>query len=280
LPLTLVVGCIVGNAARDDDDTSDDDDDTSDDTSDDDDATPAAQGSVTGRVVNLTGDPLADIGVSCCSEEMCLITTTDSNGDFFIVGLRANTYVVDNLGYPGSDPEAATLNWSKFFEFVTVGVDEAVVVSKDLVLAEVAEQQQVGSGANSLSYSGGLSLSFDGSALDLPFLAAEADPLTVGAVELSETAWPIGGLQGHDIVRAWAFAPFEVGLEASMFSISVAMTESLAPGTDAVLMWADYTEGIEVEHFESSTATLSADGLTVTGEVAKLSLLLLVTPAS
>jgi hypothetical protein len=281
LPLALLIGCIPGGSS-DDDDTTDptDDDDTTDDVDDDDDdATPAPQGSVSGRVVDLAGAPLADIGISCCSEEMCLTASSGTTGDFSIVGLRANTFVVDNLGYPGSDPQAAAMDWSKFFEFVTVGEDEAVVLGKDLVLAEVDEHQQVSSGSNSLSYAGGLSVSFDGSAVDLPFLVADVDPLAVGAIELGEAAWPVGGLEGHDIVRAWAFAPFEVGLENGTFSVAITMSESFTQATNASLMWADYTEGVESEHFESSDATISADGLTVTGEVAKLSLLMLVTPS-
>ena len=109
LPAALIACATSGGGDGDDTSAADDHDDTADDddTGDDDDATPAPQGSVTGRVVDLAGAPLADIGISCCSEEMCLTATSDAAGDFTISGLRANTFVVDNLGYPGSDPQAA-----------------------------------------------------------------------------------------------------------------------------------------------------------------------------
>ena len=172
LALLLALGLITslnssctGSPADDDDTSDDDDDDTSDDddTGDDDDATPAPQGSLNGRVVDLDGAAMADIGVSCCSEEMCLTATTDADGSFLIEGLSANVYVVDNLGYPGDDAQAAAAEWSKFFDFVTIGTDEAVTLERDLVLPLAAEPQQVAAGANSLSFAGGLAVSFPSS---------------------------------------------------------------------------------------------------------------------
>ncbi len=285
LPLSLTIGCATSGGGDDDDSVDGDDDDTTgdDDTAgDDDDSTPAPEGAVSGRVVDLVGAPLEDIGVSCCSEEMCLTSSTDAAGDFTISGLNANTYVIDNLGYPGTDPQNAAMEWSKFFEFVPVASDVQVTVSHDLVLPQVAEAQQVSSGANSLSYAGGLSVSFDGSDLDVPFLVADITPLTLGAIELEEPdAWPVGGLDGHEVLRAWSFAPFELGLKSGgHISVSITMSEALASGTTASLMWADYSEGVETEQFESASATVSSDGLTVDGEIEKLSLLLLVRPTS
>jgi hypothetical protein len=43
-------------------------------------------------------------------------------------------------------------------------------------------------------------------------------------------------------------------------------------------MWADYEAGVQAESFESTTATVSSDGLTVSGEVSKLSVLMIVAP--
>ena len=281
LPLALSVGCVGG---RDNDDTSDDDDDTGgdddDDTAgDDDDSTPPPQGSISGRVVDLDSAPLASIGVSCCSDESCLTDTTAADGTFSIMGLRANTYLCDNLGYPGDDVVAAALDWSKFVEFVPVSEDEEVILPQDLILSQVAERQQVSSGANSLSYAGGITISFDASSLEIPFLVADVDPLTIGGLEIASPAWPLGGLDDHQVLRAWAFAPFEIGLESGAFSVSITLAEALAAGTDLSLMWADYSLGTIAEQFEISSATLSSDGLSVTGEVDKVSLLMLVEPA-
>jgi len=247
-------------------------------------------------VIDLDGSPMAGIGVSCCSEEMCLTSTTESDGSFLIGGLSANTYVVDNLGYPGDDAQAAAAEWSKFFDFVPIGADEEVILQRDLVLPLPAEPQQVVAGANSLSYAGGLSVSFDGSAISLPFIVGhftddddddgianylDADansPLNVGAIELEERAWPVGGLKGNEVKMAWAFAPFETALESGSFTVSVALAEPVPSGMPVSFMWADYEAGVEAEVFESTAATVSSDGMTATGEVSKLSLLMLVAP--
>ena len=91
LPLCLLTAC-GSSSSNDDDDTAGDDDDTTsddDDTAgDDDDATPPPQGSLTGRVVDLAGGPLAGIGVSCCSEQTCLTGTTGTDGSFHLRGLE------------------------------------------------------------------------------------------------------------------------------------------------------------------------------------------------
>ena len=295
-PIALSTAC--GSSGGDDDDTGNDDDDTGSDdddtTSDDDDATPAPEGSLSGRVVDLSGAPLANIGVSCCSDQTCLTATTDADGDFLIEGLAANTYVVDNLGYPGSDAQAAAMSWSKFFDFVTIGVDETVILERDLVLAEAAEPQQVVGGANNFSYQGGLAVSFDGSALSLPFLVGhftndddednianylDADAnlaFEVSAIELPESAWPVGGLDGDEIKKAWVFAPFETALEEGAFTVTMTFDAAIPAGNSVSLLWADYDLGTHAEHFERATATVNADGLSVTGEIAKLSLVLLV----
>jgi hypothetical protein len=278
LPLSLSAGCTDGRDYVDDDDAADDDDEDDDTAGDDDDSTPPPQGSVAGRVVDTDGEPLGSIGVSCCSDETCLTSTTAADGTFTITGLRANTYVCDNLGYPGDDAAVAAMDWSKFFEFVPVGEDEEVTLPQDLMLCQVAERQQVSSGANSLSYAGGIDISFDGSAVEVPFLVAEIEPLTIGGLEIASEAWPLGGLDNHQVLRAWAFAPFEVGLESGTFSVSITMAEALPAGTEVSFMWADYALGTVAEEFEVSGATLSGDGLSVTGEVDKVSLLMLVTP--
>jgi|GEM_PF-1603716 len=305
LPLCLVTACGSGstsnddnNTAGDDDDTSSDDDDT---TGDDDDATPAPQGSLAGRVVDLAGTPLAGIGVSCCSEHMCLTDTTDTDGSFLIGGLSANTYVVDNLGYPGDDAQVSAMEWGKFFEFVAIGTDEAVTVERDFVLPQVAEPQQVNSGNNTLSYAGGIEVNFDGSAISLPFIVGhftddddddgvanylDADAnsaFKVGAIELPETAWPTGGLHdgadaAYEVKAAWAFAPFETALESGSFSVTMTLSEAPPATTELYLMWADYEDGVERERFQNIAADLN--GQTLTAEVPKLSVLMLVSPTS
>ena len=293
LGLTTSLNSSCASSQADDDDTSDDDDDTSDD---DDDATPAPQGSLSGRVVDLGGAALADIGVSCCSDETCLTATTAADGSFLIEGLNANTYVVDNLGYPGNDAQAAAAEWGKFFDFVTIGPDEAVILERDLVLPLAAEPQQVVAGANSLSYAGGLEVNFDGSAISLPFIvgyftddddddgianyldADASSPLSVSSIELEADAWPAGGLDGNEVKMAWAFAPFETALESGSFTVSMTLTEAVPSGMPVTLMWADYEVGVQSESFESTTATISSDGLTLTGEVSKLSVLMMVAP--
>jgi hypothetical protein len=282
------------DTAGDDDDTTSDDDDTA---GDDDDATPPPQGSLTGRVVDLAGGPLAGIGVSCCSEQTCLTGTTGTDGSFLIEGLSANTYVVDNLGYPGDDAQVSAMAWGKFFEFVTIGPDEAVTLEHELVLPEVAEPQQVNAGSNTLAYAGGLEVSFDGSAISLPFIVGhftdddDEDGIAnyldedansafkVGAVELPSSAWPRGGLDdgagsSYEIKEAWAFAPFETALEDGSFSVALTLAEAPPAGTSLYLMWADYEDGIEREHFQTVASDLN--GQTVTAEVPKLSVLMLV----
>ncbi len=77
---------------------------------------------------------------------------------------------------------------------------------------------------------------------------------------------------------AWAFAPFETALESGSFTVSMTLTEAVPSGMPVTLMWADYEAGVQAEAFESTTATVSSDGLTVSGEVSKLSVLMMVAP--
>ena len=137
-------------------------------------------------------------------------------------------------------------------------------------------------------------MSFDGSALSLPFIVGHftddddndeianyLDPdannsFELSGLELGPESFPSGGIGNHVVQRAWAFAPFETGLESGGFSVTINLSEAPAAGTAMSLLWADYELGVAHEQFESTPATLSNDGLSVSGEVNKLSLLLLV----
>ncbi|HCP46177.1 MAG TPA: hypothetical protein DIU15_09055, partial [Deltaproteobacteria bacterium] len=108
------------------------------------------------------------------------------------------------------------------------------------------------------------------------------DNPTLGVKAVPQANWPEGGLGAWTVIEAWAFAPFEFSMEeeGDSFTVHVPLTEPLAAGTEVGLLWADYDEGILTETFMETTATLSDDGTMVSGDVHKLSLLLVATPGS
>jgi len=290
LALPLVLGsCAASDSDYDDNDEdegADDDDDDDDAGGDDDDDSPVTNSSVSGTVVDEAGDPLQGIGVTCCSDERCINGTTAADGSFTIENLSANTYVVDNLGVPDND----LLGWSKFFEFIEVAEDEQVTITRELVIPQVTEtvpdiietDENVTESPKTIVFESGLQVDYDRVEAKLPFAAASLDNPTLGVVSVPQANWPEGGLGSWSILEVWAFAPFEFGMdeEDDFFTVHIPLADPLEAGTEVGLLWADYDEGIVTESFMETSATLSPDGTVVSGEVHKLSLLIVATPGS
>jgi len=286
LPFALASCAASDNDYDDDDDGGDDDDDDNDDGGDDDDDGPPADASLSGTVVDEAGNPIEGIGVTCCSDERCINGTTAADGSFTISNLTANTYVVDNLSFPNND----ILGWSKFFEFIEVGASEAVTVSRDLVLPEVTEtvpdileaDESLVESPKTIVFQSGLQIDYDRVEAALPFNAVSLENPTLGVAEVPEANWPEGGMGSWNILQVWAFAPFEFGMEeeGDSFTVHAPLAEALEVGTEVGVLWADYDEGIITESFMEAAATLSPDGMVVSGEVHKLSLLIIATAGS
>ncbi len=232
----------------------------------------------------VDGSAIDSLAVTACSEERCVPGTTDSQGTFSIENLPPNTYVIDNVGYPGSDVANDSIAYSKFFEFVEVAESQAVAIDHNLVLPEMESLFVVDAGSNTLDVDSSLSITFDAGAadsedgfdnLDVPFISQSASPpFRIGTATLPEEAWPQGGYGSSTVTKVWSFSPFELALKSGSFQLTHTLETPLTAGQSARLLYADYLECFVSEEFEEVTVTV--EGSTVTAELPMLSMVLLV----
>ena len=256
----LLCGCVapaeppVEEPPPDDDDAGGDDDDSY-----------AGTGEVEGRVVDLAGQPVAELSVSLCGVT-CRITPTDADGVFLFVEVPAGTKVLEPTIAPVADGEElsdAVLRWSRFFDFVTLADGEQVTIDEPYVLYPVDNAIGPLTGAQTLTPAAGLSISFDADViLDDGPLPVGADGVWLGAIEIAPEHWPTHGLDGWTVEAAWGLAIWD--LEApDAFSVTAELTAPVGVDREVAFLVADYTYGFTEGRFWYEPADLDADGVTL-----------------
>ena len=290
LPLSLA-GCPSPSGDDDDDTVADDDD--SDEECDDDDAAPeetcdvevctpdATSGVVHGTVTDGAGDPLACISLTVCNDQSCLFGTTADNGAWCVDGLPPGDYVVHNVGHPGSTPPVNQRRWSSFYDFVSVTADTDTAVDNAQVvpfMPEAARVEGPWTGETELAW-GDLTVGFNGDQVEFPFPTAQClDEITLSALEVPASDWPVHGLMGWEVIGAWAFSPFET-LQEDGNGDPVPFDVSVPVGVQDTnleygLLYADYEHNISTATFSVGTGALV--DTSIVGTVGRLSLLLAV----
>jgi hypothetical protein len=224
-------------------------------------AAPSYQGTVEGVAVDVAGDPIEGLGVSLCFT-VCRITETDAGGTFRFDGVDPAVQVIENIGLPGDDPRAAALGYSKFFDFVDVGLDEQIVIDRPFVVPSVVTEGPL-SGPQAFSLAGGLEVAFDADRFgteDNP-LPTPAMALHFGAAEIPEVNWPTRGYDGWRILRAWAFAVWDLHAEDA-FTVTAPLGDAgpLPADSDVAFLVADYTYGFVNGTFFEEAAEVTPDG--------------------
>ena len=221
--------------------------------------TPEFVGSVAGTVVDEDAAPVEGLGVSLCFT-VCRVVETDASGAFLFEGIEPATQVIENIGLPTSDPISAALVYTKFFDFVTVGVDEAVTIARPFVVRRVETSGPL-SGPQTMTLDGGLQVEFDASLFgtDTNPLPSPAMELYLGAKEIPEADWPANGHAGWRIVRAWGLAVWDLHHDDA-FAVAAPLGETLPAGSEVAFLVADYTYGFKNGVFFEDSAVLSADG--------------------
>jgi hypothetical protein len=221
-------------------------------------------GSVSGTVIDEDGNPIETLGVSLCFT-VCRVVETDATGAFTFMGIEPATQVIENIGWPTTDPISAALVYTKFFDFVTIGVDEAVTIERPFVMRRVDTDGPL-TGAQQLTLAGGLEIGFDADLFgttDNP-LPSPAMELYFGAVEIPERDWPTRGHEGWRILRAWGLAVWDLHRDdAFVVSAPLGTAGPLPAGSEVAFLVADYTYGFQNGVFFEEAATLSADGTTL-----------------
>ncbi len=224
------------------------------------------KGTVQGKLTDDGGVPIGDLAVTLCGAGVCLVTKTDQDGGFLFEQVRPASHVLENIGYPGDDQAAAALELTRFFDFVSVELDEQVVLSRTMIIPSVAEHLGPLSGSQQLTLAGGLEVSFDADLFgseDNP-LPAPAEALHFGAIEIPKADWPTGGLNGWKILRAWGTAVWDLHHEDA-FAVVAPLGDAgpLAPNAAVAFLVADYTYGFEQGMFFEETAELTEDGTAI-----------------
>jgi len=222
---------------------------------------PEYHGSVSGQVVDEDGNPLATLGVSLCFT-VCRIVDTDAAGMFSFEDVDPGTQVIENIGLPTDDSVSAALVYTKFFDFVTVGVDETIVIDRPFVVRKVDTDGPY-TGPQQLSLQAGLEVGFDADVFGTPDnpLPSPAMELYFGATEIPQQDWPVHGHDGWTILRAWGFAVWDLHHE-NEFAVAAALGDAgpLPADSEVAFLVADYTYGFVNGIFFEEEAVLSADG--------------------
>ena len=258
LASTLLLGTSCSSDAP-----SDDDDSTTAPGDDDDDSTPEGTASVSGRVVNEQGEPIANLSVSLCGA-VCLIQPTTEDGSFVFEGVRQGTKVIEPTLVPaGDDLSLAVRSWSRFFDLVDVADGEAVEVPHDFILRQVPEVVGPLLGFQELSPLPDLQLRFDADEVlaDGP-LPVGAEDVWLGAVSIPQADWPTGGLGDWTVQAAWTLAIWDLEAEDA-FEVTATLPSALDEGAEVAFLVADYTYGFTNGRFFEEAAELDAQRITL-----------------
>ena len=240
-----------------------DDDDSTAAPDDDDDSTPPGTASVSGRVTDEQGDPIANLSLSLCGE-VCLIEPTAEDGSFLFTGVRQGAKVIEpTLVPPGDDLSLAVRSWSRFFDLIEVADGEIVEISREFVLRQVPEVAGPLIGHQELNLLPDLQLRFDADEVlaDGP-LPVGADDIWLGAVAIPHLDWPTGGLGDWTIQAAWTLAIWDLEAEDA-FEVTATLPAALDEGVEVAFLVADYTYGFSNGRFFEEAAELDAQRITL-----------------
>jgi hypothetical protein len=228
---------------------------------------PMPGGSVVGFVVDELGEPIADLPMTLCGV-VCQIATTDAEGRFEFTTVDVGVKVIEPALVPvGDDLEAAVKSWTRFFDFVSVGEDEAVVIDEPFVMLRVENTAGPYVGPQTVELLPELTVSFDADAIvEAGALPVGIDDVWLGAREIPTQLWPQHGLEDWTIVAAWGLAVWN--LEApDTFAVEATLPQPLAPNAEVAFLVADYDYGFANGKFFEEAAQLSDDGLTLSTPV-------------
>ena len=225
---------------------------------------PTYHGSVSGTVVDDQGQPLAALGVTLCST-LCRVVDTDAGGAFLFEGIEPDMQVLENLGLPGDDFVAAALVTSYFFDFVSVGVDEEIVIERPFVVRTLDTSGPL-TGPQQLTLDGDLEVAFSADLFDTEDnpLPSPAMELHFGATEIPQADWPTAGYDGWSLLRVWGLAVWDLH-EDDAFAVTAPLGAAgpLPAGSEVAFLVADYTYGFMNGKFREEEAELSADGMSI-----------------
>ena len=240
--------------AADDDDASDDDDAT-----DDDDAVETY--TISGVLEADTGDSVEGVTVTFCEGAICQFNQATAAGDFEFGGTTLGTWVAHNIGFPddGGDPMSGPLRWTPFYDIIDVEGDA------DLGTRTTLEVTNGATPASPMTF-GDVTVEWSGAlARPLNVISIDMADITLGMVDLDTYAtW----LDGEDVLAGVGFAPFEMGLEAGDFTVTIANTGA-SDGDAVSLVYAHYDEDINTGEMHSVAAEVV--GGNVVGDVPVLS---------
>lgn len=222
---------------------------------------PTHEASVVGFVVDELGVPIADLPITLCGA-VCQIATTDAEGRFEVLSVDPGVKVLEPALVPvGDDLAAAVKSWTRFFEFVEVGEDQAIVLEPPFVMLRVDNTVGPLSGPQSLEPLPELRVSFDADAItEAGALPVGIDEPWLGARAIPVELWPQNGLEGWTIVAAFGLAVWN--LEApDAFAVEVMLPEALPLDAEVAFLVADYEYGFSNGKFFEEAAQLSGDGL-------------------
>jgi len=176
------------------------------------------------------------------------------------------------------------LAWSSFYDIISLAQDNFTFPGQ-LVLPQVVDFWTPGQSEEGSWFTNDLEITWS-APIAYPLGAGSLSDPTLGVVELAPNQFPTA-IGKHEVLRGWAFAPFETALEDDndededehpfKFTVTAAVP-GLEENDEVSFLFAHYVEDIAQEQIGSVTASVvDLDGeWGISGEVPILSILLAV----
>jgi hypothetical protein len=211
---------------------------------------------VVGTIVDLTSQPLSGATVRLC-EGSCRATTSDATGAFRFDGVAALTW--DSLGaeMPGSSDYGKVV--IPLYPYTNDLQQQQAVLLPPLVLPRLGPSTALPSGPREIAIDATLTLTVDGSALQLP----EGSATGVAGARVPSGLFPDFCLPGAggQVIAEWALAPFGARSSAP---IAVHLAENLGLARGAVWLFRVDTES--GRPIQVATGSVSADGTSIASD--------------
>jgi hypothetical protein len=213
---------------------------------------PPPRGTVTGRIIDVDGEPVSELEVQCCTVDTCFVGSTDDDGQYQFSSLRVIPRKFRIISEAGGTIDGL------FYQEVVA--DTVTALARDVILQPLPEDPVAWSEGSATLAGGTLELTVAPGALH--FESGEASPVgarQIAAADLppyDQEPWQAPGSEA----LAFVLTPFHLSSEEPV-DLRVLSGVDAAPGTQFSVWSIDPDDATA---HEVGRATVSADGILAT----------------